>query len=353
MTLRSSDEAYRQAGVDLKRAEAVVDLARSAAAKSGMPHMMSGIGGFSGAFELPPGYTQPVLLSACDGVGTKLKLAFMTGRHDTVGIDLVAMSVNDILVNGGQPLVFLDYFATGQIQPEVLEPVLAGIAEGCAQSGCALGGGETAELPGFYQDGEYDLAGFCVGVVEKAQMRPQISALTEGDVLIGLASSGLHSNGYSLVRKILLADQGLSLSEIYPELDAQKTLGEVLLTPTAIYVKPILNLLAQLPEAVKAMVHVTGGGFYDNIPRVLPPDMSVQLEGTAWPRPSVFPFLQSLGGLTDETMYHTFNCGIGFILVTPPEQSDSVLSHCKAAGLGAYAIGTLRQTPGIQEVQIS
>lgn len=352
MSPLSSDEAYRQAGVDLKRAEQVVDIARQAAQKTPFKNMLSGIGGFSGAFELPAGYRQPVLLSACDGVGTKLKLAFTSGIHNTVGIDLVAMSVNDLLVNGGQPLVFLDYFACDRIQPEILEPVLEGIAEGCAQSGCSLAGGETAELPGFYAPGEYDLAGFAVGVVEKSKMLPQKDLLADGDVLIGLASSGLHSNGYSLVRKVLFQDNNLTWDQHIPALNSP--LAECLLTPTRIYVSPILALLEALPDAVKAMVHITGGGFYDNIPRVLPEGFSAIIDGDSWERPAIYPFLQSMGQLTPETMYHTFNCGIGFMLAVKAEAANAVVQFLNGLSLGypIQPVGVLRQTPGQREVII-
>lgn len=323
MTTISSDEAYRQAGVDLKSAEAVVDIARHAAKQTARPWLLGGIGGFSGAFEIPEGYRQPVMLCACDGVGTKLKLAFEANKHDTVGIDLVAMSVNDILVNGGEPLVFLDYLATQKIQGPQLQQILAGIAEGCQQANCALIGGETAEMPGFYAKDEYDLAGFCVGVAEKANLYPRKEQIKAGDVLIGLASSGLHSNGYSLVRKILFSDHQLDLSASVPELGG--TLADVLLTPTRIYVQSVLKVLKQLPNAVHAMVHVTGGGFYDNIPRVLTPELSAEIDASSWKPPAIFPYLQQLGNLSNEAMWHTFNCGIGFILAVEAEQAEAVL----------------------------
>lgn len=348
----SSDEAYRQAGVDLKRAEAVVEIAKQAAQKTAMSHLLSGIGGFSGAFELPEGYKQPVLLSGCDGVGTKLKLAFLTGIHHTVGIDLVGMSVNDILVNGGEPLAFLDYIATDQIRPEILESILNGIAEGCQQAGCALLGGETAEMPGFYTPGEYDLAGFCVGVAEKANLYPKLDRIQDGDCLIGLASSGLHSNGYSLVRKLVLEEHGLDLHSTPTGFDAP--LGETLLTPTRIYVKPVLSLLKQFPDAIKAMVHITGGGFYDNIPRVLPEGISACLMSSAWPKPVIFPFLQQLGNLSDESLYHTFNCGIGYVLVAEASRATEILEAFQAQNpeVGAYLIGELKATPGQREVHV-
>jgi phosphoribosylformylglycinamidine cyclo-ligase len=328
----ASDEAYRQAGVDLKSAEGVVAVARKAAQKTAQPWLLGGIGGFSGAFEIPAGYRQPVLLCACDGVGTKLKLAFKADRHDTVGVDLVAMSVNDILVNGGRPLVFLDYLATRRIQPGQLEPLLAGIAEGCRQAGCALVGGETAEMPGFYAPGEYDLAGFCVGVAEKADLYPRSERVRAGDVLIGLASSGLHSNGFSLVRKILWADHAIDPQAVIPDLNpngGNRTLSDILLTPTRIYVRPVLNLLRNLPEAVHAMVHVTGGGFYDNIPRVLNPALTAEIDSSCWSLPPVFKYLQTLGGLSPETLWHTFNAGIGYILVVARDQADDVVTFLR------------------------
>lgn len=328
----SSDEAYRQAGVDLKRADAVVDIARKAASATKVPWLLGGIGGFSGAFEIPPHYKQAVMLTACDGVGTKLKIAFDANVHDTVGIDLVAMSVNDILVNGGEPLAFLDYVATSRIEPDTLDQILTGIAEGCKQSGCALLGGETAEMPGFYQYKEYDLAGFCVGAVEKTQMYPRLDQLQAGDILIGLSSSGLHSNGYSLVRKICFQDHQLSLHDI-PE-GLNEPLYKTLLAPTRIYVKPVLSLLKAFPSAVRAMVHVTGGGFYDNIPRVLPDHLSAVIQRNTWTPPPVFEVLQRLGNLSNETMAHTFNCGIGFILVVSADEEAAVLSHLKQ---GQYA----------------
>jgi phosphoribosylformylglycinamidine cyclo-ligase len=352
MATLSSDEAYRQAGVDLKNAEAVVDIARNAAHGTQAPWVLGGIGGFSGAFEIPEGYRQPVMLCACDGVGTKLKLAFAADRHDTVGIDLVAMSVNDILVNGGQPLAFLDYLATDKIQPPQLESILKGIAEGCSQAGCALLGGETAEMPGFYTKNEYDLAGFCVGVAEKAKLYPRKEAIQAEDVLIGLASNGLHSNGYSLVRKILFADHNLTLNDTVPELDGQ-TLADVLLTPTRIYVQPVLKLLNTFPDAVRAMVHITGGGFYDNIPRVLKHGLSATLDSSCWDLPTFFRTLLTLGRLSNEALWHTFNCGIGFILVVNPAAADEVLQYFQQeTDEQAMTIGQLIATEGISEVRI-
>ncbi len=326
----SSDEAYRQAGVDLKSAEVVVDIAKKATATNQKPWMLSGIGGFSGAFEIPQGYHQPVLLSACDGVGTKLKLAFESGIHDTVGIDLVAMSVNDLLVNGGKPLVFLDYVATDKIRPEVLASILKGIAEGCHQSDCALAGGETAELPGFYQNGEYDLAGFAVGVVEKANMLPKLNQIDAGDVLIGLPSSGLHSNGFSLVRKILFPD-GQPWNRHHLDLAMR---------PTRIYVQEVLALLNAFPEAIPAMAHITGGGFYDNLPRILPEGMSAKINSQAWQWPEIYETLKQEGGLSLETLCHTFNCGIGMVLVVKKDAAQAVLTWLQQ-NVSAYQAGVI------------
>ena len=351
MRTLSSDEAYRQAGVDLKHASTVVDIAKQAAKMTPKAWLLGGIGGFSGAFEIPPGYQHPVLLCACDGVGTKLKLAFECNQHETVGIDLVAMSVNDILVNGGKPLVFLDYIATEKIQPPQLEQILKGIGEGCQQADCALIGGETAEMPGFYTKGEYDLAGFCVGIAEKETLYPRKEKIQAGDVLIGLASSGLHSNGFSLVRKILFEDHQLELHQNIPELSA--SLAETLLNPTRIYVQSVLSLLRQFPDAIHAMVHVTGGGFYDNIPRVLQSGISADIDASTWHAPPIFSYLQSLGNLSNETMWHTFNCGIGFILVVSPEQRDEVLQFLSTqTSESAYVIGQLIATPNQSEVFI-
>lgn len=341
----SSDEAYRQAGVDLKSAEVVVDIAKKATATNQKPWMLGGIGGFSGAFEIPEGYQQPVLLSACDGVGTKLKLAFESGIHDTVGIDLVAMSVNDILVNGGKPLVFLDYVATDKIKPDVLADILKGIAAGCEQSDCALAGGETAELPGFYQNGEYDLAGFAVGVVEKAKMLPKSLQIQAGDVLIGLPSSGLHSNGYSLVRKILFPEN-------QPWDPHHLNLA---MTPTRIYVPEVLALLKVFPAAITAMAHITGGGFYDNIPRILPEGVSANIHTQAWQWPEIFEILKQKGSLTLETMCHTFNCGIGMVLVVKKESAQEILDwfNQNISHYQASLIGELFETPGKKGVELS
>lgn len=338
----SSDEAYRQAGVDLQQANAVVDIARHASKKTSQPWTMGSIGGFSGAFQIPEGYKQPVLLCACDGVGTKLKLAFSADQHRTIGIDLVAMSVNDILVSGGKPLVFLDYLATCSLQPEQLADVLEGVAEGCVQAGCALVGGETAEMPGFYQAGEYDLAGFCVGIAEKTALYPKTDQTAPGDVLVGLASSGLHSNGYSLARKILFTDYEFSLHSQVPQL--QQTLGSVLLEPTRIYVDSVSRALKLFGDSIHTMVHVTGGGFYDNIPRVLRNDLTARLNSDKWDIPPIFQYLQQLGNLSNETMWHTFNCGIGYILTVKANQAKELVEFFnESTDEKAFIIGQLEK----------
>ncbi|MDX2083775.1 MAG: phosphoribosylformylglycinamidine cyclo-ligase [Candidatus Melainabacteria bacterium] len=324
----ASSEPYRQAGVDLQKAHAVVGIAKTAAGKTRSDVVLGGIGGFSGGFRIPAGYQAPVLLAACDGVGTKLEIAIRYGQHCTVGIDLVAMSVNDILVQGGEPLVFLDYVATSRLEEAMLADVLAGVAEGCRQANCSLIGGETAEMPGFYPGSHYDLAGFCVGVAEADALLPHQAAMQAGDVLIGLPSSGLHSNGFSLVRKVLFQDHDLSLS-LVPE-GWRQPLGEVLLTPTRIYVQPVLALLKALPSAIRGMVHITGGGFYDNLPRVLPKTLAAHIHMNQWPVPPVFDLLQHLGQLSPEAMAHTFNLGIGFVLVVDPRQAEAVCNFLKA-----------------------
>lgn len=340
----ASEEAYRQAGVNLAGAREVVHHAKQAASKTLRADLgFGGIGGFSGAFRIPQGYSEPVLLAGCDGVGTKLALAQQLQNHSTIGQDLVAMCVNDLLVQGAEPLVFLDYLATGKLDQNVLQAVLASIAEGCVLAGCVLAGGETAEMPGFYDASKYDLAGFSVGVAEASQLYPQTERLRAGDVLIGLSSSGVHSNGYSLVRK-LLADNTVDLSQ--PLEGDSVSIGEALLRPTRIYVKPVLALLKELPQAVKAMVHITGGGFQDNLPRVLPEHLAAEVHVNAWPRQPVFTLLQRLGQLDEASLLHTFNAGIGFVLVVDADQAEAVLQwfakpEVEAAIGKAYQIGQL------------
>lgn len=317
---------YAQAGVSLDTAAKVVHLAKEAAQKTPQTVTpLSGLGGFSAAFELPAGYQQPVILTGCDGVGTKLKLAAQLNNHRTIGIDLVAMNANDILASGGQPIAFLDYIASADMKPEWLAQVFEGLSTGCQQADCTLVGGETAEMPGVYARGDYDLAGFCLGVAEKANLLPQKERLAPGDAVIGLASSGFHSNGYSLVRHIL-AEHEVNLTDPAPW-DSSVTLGDALLEPTRIYVKPVQSLLrSEYGIFVKAMAHITGGGFYENLPRMLPEALAIALDTAAWQLPPLFAWLAHLGAIDTNTLYQTFNCGIGFALVVPAQQAEAVVS---------------------------
>ncbi|MBM0742123.1 phosphoribosylformylglycinamidine cyclo-ligase [Phormidium sp. CLA17] len=326
---------YRDAGVDVEKGRAFVDRIRNLVASTTRPGVLGSFGGFSGLFELPAGYHQPVLVSGTDGVGTKLKLAHSLNQHDTVGIDLVAMCVNDVLTCGAEPLFFLDYLATGHLEPEQLTQVVEGITKGCRLAGCALLGGETAEMPGFYQVGEYDLAGFCVGVVEKSLLLDG-SQVQIGDVAIGLASQGIHSNGFSLVRKII-SDRGLNLSDCPASFEGQ-SLGNRLLTPTQIYVKPILNA-RQAGLTIHGMAHITGGGLPENLPRCLGQAQSVQIDAAAWTVPPVFEWLKQEGNVSLSGMFNTFNMGIGFVVLVPPAQVNLALQHFAAENIAAFAIG--------------
>ncbi|BAU44177.1 phosphoribosylformylglycinamidine cyclo-ligase [Leptolyngbya sp. O-77] len=326
---------YRQAGVDVEAGRAFVRRIRDMVASTHRPEVMGGIGGFSGLFQLPTGYREPVLVSGTDGVGTKLKLAHQCDRHDTVGIDLVAMCVNDVLTCGAEPLFFLDYLATGKLDEDQLAAVVAGITNGCKQAGCALLGGETAEMPGFYLPGEYDLAGFCVGIVEKSQILDG-SQVQIGDVAIALPSSGIHSNGFSLVRKIV-EQAGLDLSESLPEL-GNASLGEVLLMPTRIYVAPVLAALrAGLP--IHGMAHITGGGLPENLPRVLGEGQSVRVDSTSWTIPPIFTWLESAGSVPRAEMFNTFNMGVGFVVLVPGDRADETCRFFQTQGLAAWALG--------------
>jgi phosphoribosylformylglycinamidine cyclo-ligase len=293
------------------------------------------LGGFGGYFQLPSGYREPVLVSGTDGVGTKLKIAQELNRHETIGIDLVAMCVNDILTSGAEPLFFLDYLATGKLNPQQLAEVVAGIAQGCRLSGCSLLGGETAEMPGFYQLGEYDLAGFCVGIVEKSQLLDG-SQVKIGDRAIGLASQGVHSNGYSLVRKIV-ESQGVDWNYC-PEILQGKSLGEVLLAPTQIYVKPVLEALRSGIE-IHGMAHITGGGLPENLPRCLDRSQSVQIYPNSWQILPIFQWLAEAGQVGDRDMYETFNMGIGFVVIVPPQQAESTINWFRSQGISSYLIG--------------
>src|SRR5689334_12308923 len=299
--------SYRAAGVDIDAGDQLVENIKPFARRTLREGVLAGIGGFGALFEVPKRYKEPVLVSGTDGVGTKLKLAFELGRHDTIGIDLVAMSVNDVLVQGAEPLFFLDYFACGRLDVAAATQVIKGIALGCEQAGCALIGGETAEMPGMYQAGEYDLAGFAVGVVEKDSVIDG-TRIVSGDAVLGLASSGPHSNGYSLIRRIL-AHAGADLHTDFHG----RTLGDTLLTPTRIYVKPLLALMRELE--VKGLAHITGGGLLENVPRILPEAVVAELDRAAWPRPSIFTWLQHAGNVADQEMFRVFNCGIGMAIV--------------------------------------
>ncbi|MEK3674210.1 phosphoribosylformylglycinamidine cyclo-ligase [Paenibacillus sp. FSL R10-2771] len=332
-------EAYKNAGVDIAAGNEAVERMKKHVKRTYRPEVMTELGGFGALFGLNKDkYEEPVLVSGTDGVGTKLKIAFAADRHDTIGIDAVAMCVNDIVVQGAEPLFFLDYLACDKVVPEKIEAIVAGIAEGCHQAGCALIGGETAEMPGMYSAGEYDIAGFTVGVADKAKLVTGAD-IAPGDTVIGLASSGIHSNGFSLVRKLLLEEDGYGLNDVVPELDAP--LVDVLLAPTKIYVKPLLSLLEQLP--VKGMAHITGGGFIENIPRVLPENVNVEINYGSWPIQPVFGLMQSKGNVSNRDMFTTFNMGIGLVLVVAEADGERALELLKASGEEAYLIGTVTE----------
>jgi phosphoribosylformylglycinamidine cyclo-ligase len=321
--------SYRDAGVDIDAGDALVEAIKPFAKRTMRPEVLAGIGGFGALCSIPTKYRQPVLVSGTDGVGTKLRLAFALGRHDTVGIDLVAMSVNDVLVQGAEPLFFLDYFACGKLEHRVAVDVVKGIARGCEIAGCALIGGETAEMPGMYPEGEYDLAGFCVGVVEKDRILDGRS-IRPGDAILGLASSGAHSNGYSLIRKILERAQ--------PDFEVD------LLAPTRIYVKPVLKLLESVP--VKGIAHITGGGITENVPRILQKNLSARIKKAAWPRPELFNWLQREGNVAEDEMYRVFNCGIGMVLVVAASDAKGAADQLRAEGETVYEIGKIEASSG-------
>ena len=324
---------YKDAGVDITAGNNFVELIKKSVQSTYIPGVMGDIGGFGGLFELAK-YKNPVLVSGTDGVGTKLKLAFMLDKHDTIGIDAVAMCVNDIAVLGAQPLFFLDYLAIGKLIPENQADIVKGIAEGCRQSGCALIGGETAEMPGFYEVGEYDIAGFAVGVVEKDEIIDGRN-IKSGDVVIGLASSGVHSNGYSLVRKLFFDVMGWDKDRYVEEFG--KTLGEELITPTKLYVKPVLELKKEVE--IKGIVHITGGGFTENVPRVLPDNVDVIIDKNSYPVLPVFKMMQKLGNIEDEEMYRTFNMGIGMMMVVNAADAEKAVAKLNSIGEKAYIIG--------------
>ena len=336
-TPNSNHLTYADAGVDIDAGNALVQAIKPIVKFTSRPGSDTEIGGFGGLFDLKgAGFKDPILVAANDGVGTKLKIAIETSKHDTVGIDLVAMCVNDLVVQGAEPLFFLDYFATGKLEVEAATDVIAGIAEGCRQANCALIGGETAEMPGMYADKDYDLAGFSVGAAERGTLLPK--DVKAGDVLIGLASSGVHSNGFSLVRRILDANN-LTFADPAP-FDDGKSIGEALLEPTRIYVQPILKAIRET-GAIKALAHITGGGFPENIPRVLPDDLAAHLDLAAIIPPAVFGWLQKLGGVADTEMLRTFNCGIGMIVVAEADKADALMALFSDAGEKPVCLGSL------------
>tara|TARA_Y100001951_G_scaffold14266_2_gene9487 strand:+ start:11348 stop:12415 length:1068 start_codon:yes stop_codon:yes gene_type:complete len=333
--------SYKDAGVDIDAGDALVERIKDVAKRTRRPEVMSGLGGFGALCQLPTGYKEPVLVSGTDGVGTKLKLAMDVGIHDSIGIDLVAMCVNDLLVTGAEPLFFLDYYATGKLNVDIASSVVTGIGKGCEQSGCALVGGETAEMPGMYEGEDYDLAGFCVGVVEKSGIIDG-SSVRIGDKLIGIASSGPHSNGYSLIRKIIDVS-GDPLDSPFGD----STLGETLLAPTRIYVKPVLNIIKQFQ--VNALAHITGGGLLENIPRVLPRNTRAVIDTNSWEQPAIFDWLQQQGNVESREMYRTFNCGIGMVMAVSADEADSILDMLRQHGENATVIGSIEAADDDQE----
>ncbi len=339
-----SSLSYKDAGVDIDRGDELVERIKPFAAATTRPGVMGGLGGFGALFNLGPlKYRRPVLVSTTDGVGTKLKLAVALNRHDTIGIDLVAMSVNDLVVQGAEPLFFLDYFATGRLDVGVAQTVIQGIARGCELAGAALVGGETAEMPDLYAPGDYDLAGFCVGVVEENKIIDGRD-VHAGDVVLGLASSGVHSNGYSLVRKILKVT-GADLARDFHG----RTLGETLLTPTRIYVRPLLDLIRRVP--VRALAHITGGGIPGNLPRVLPDGCRAVIDTKSWERPAVFRWLQEQGNVEEEEMWMTFNCGVGMAVVVPEDDVETACHRLEEAGETVYRMGHIEARKGAAEVK--
>ena len=335
-------DAYKKAGVDLHAGYEAVSRMKAHINRTKTPGVIGELGGFGGLFDLVgQNIKEPVLVSGTDGVGTKLMLAFARDKHDTIGVDAVAMCANDIITVGAKPLFFLDYIACGKLDPRQIETIVSGVSEGCVQAGCALIGGETAEMPDMYQGNEYDIAGFCVGIVEKQEMITGAD-ICPGDVLIGLSSSGVHSNGFSLVRKCI-ADHGLDLDKTYEGLD--QSLGATLLTPTRIYVKPILDLMQKWRP--KGMAHITGGGFHENIPRILPSGLGVSIRHGAWEIPPIFSFLQARGGFSREEMYNVFNMGIGMVLAFSRDEADAALAHLQAQGEEAEIIGEVIPGEGV------
>jgi len=338
---------YRKSGVDIDAGEEAVERIKNLARSTARPEVLRGLGGFGGVFA--PDFKkiqEPVLVSGCDGVGTKLKIAFAAEKHDTVGVDCVAMCVNDILVQGAEPLFFLDYLSLGKMIPELVEEIVGGVAEGCRQAGCALLGGESAEMPGFYRAGEYDLAGFAVGMVDQRKIIDG-SAVEEGDALVGLAAEGLHSNGFSLARRILLEEAQLKITDFQSGLG--KTLAEELLKPTKIYVKPVLKALDKF--TVKGMAHITGGGLPGNVPRILPTGLKAEIETGSWPEPKIFEMISEMGPVKREEMFRTFNMGIGYVMVVPEKEADDLITHFIKEKLDAYRIGKVVSGEGLCELR--
>lgn len=337
--------SYKDAGVDIDAGNELVNRIKSVVKETKRPEVMGGLGGFGALCAIPQKYKQPILVSGTDGVGTKLRLAMDLNRHESIGIDLVAMCVNDLIVQGAEPLFFLDYYATGKLNVDVAATVVTGIAEGCKQSGCALVGGETAEMPGMYQGDDYDLAGFCVGVVEKSAIIDS-SKVQDGDALIALASSGAHSNGYSLVRKII------EVSDVNPateQLDG-KPLADHLLAPTKIYVKSVLDLITKID--VHAIAHITGGGFWENIPRVLPDNTQAIIDESSWQWPAIFNWLQQAGNVSRHEMYRTFNCGVGLIIALPKQSVDQAIQLLNQHGEKAWLLGEIKTSSSAERVII-
>lgn len=333
---------YKSAGVDVEAGYEAVRLMKEHTSRTTIPGVLGGLGSFGGFFEIDiEKYKRPVLVSGTDGVGTKLQIAFMTGTHHTIGIDCVAMCVNDIACHGAKPLYFLDYIGTGVLEPKAAADIVKGICDGCVEAGCALIGGETAEMPGFYKKGEYDVAGFAVGVVDKDKIING-SNVTEGDIIIGLASSGIHSNGYSLVRKLFFEMNDYSVEQYVPELGC--TLGEELLRPTRIYVNTVLNLVERFH--IKGIAHITGGGFIENIPRTIPQGLKAKIDLDSFEMPNIFKLMQSLGNMESKEMYNTFNMGIGLVLIVSPNEADSVMKSLQELGEKAYIIGSITKGEG-------
>ena len=336
---------YRDAGVDIEAGDALVERIKPLASKTFRPEVLGGIGGFGALVEVSKKYKNPVMVASTDGVGTKLKLAFRMKKHDTIGIDLVAMSVNDVLVCGAEPVFFLDYFGCGKLDVGVAADVVKGVAEGCEQANCSLIGGETAEMPGMYDPNEYDLAGFAVGLVEKKAIIDGKS-IVAGDVVVGLASSGPHSNGFTLVRKVV----AVSGSDLFEPFDGDKTLGQALLEPTRIYVKPVLATMQKVK--VKGIAHITGGGLTENIPRVLPPGVRARLEASRWPRQKIFQWLKRHGNIEDTEMYRTFNCGIGMVLIVTAAEAKAAIDSLAANGVEAFEIGSIERAEGAAQTVV-